>query len=76
MPEVGIDAVQFEQVVMVSFFQYFSLIEDEDPVRIADSGKPVGNDESHGICGTNSSVDSLNNENGADSANNATCVGN
>ena len=45
MPEVGIDAVQFEQVVMVSFFHHFSLIEDEDPVRVADSGKPVGNDE-------------------------------
>ena len=45
MPEVGIDAVQFEQVVMVSFFDHFPLIEDEDPVRVADSGKPVGYDE-------------------------------
>ena len=45
MPEVGIYAVQFEQVVMVSFFHHFSLIEDKDPVRIADSGKAMGNDE-------------------------------
>ena len=38
--------------------------------------EPVDNDECHGICGMNSSVDSLNNENGADSANNVTGVGN
>ena len=45
MPEVCIDAVQFDQIVMVSFFHHFSLIEDENPVRAANSREPVGNDE-------------------------------
>ena len=37
--------------------------------------EPVGNDECHGIYCMNNSADSLNNENGTDSANNATDVG-
>ena len=44
-----VDASQGEQLVVFSFFSHASLVKNHDPVRIADCGESMGDDERRAI---------------------------
>ena len=45
IPKVGINAIVFEQGLVCTLLGYFSLVEDDDMVGVANGGKTMGDND-------------------------------